>query len=43
MFLKKKKLSQVTVKQSIVFSMNDSFLNTPRPNQKIQIDFENDI
>ena len=42
-FLKKKKLPQVTVKQSTVFSLNDSFKNTPRPNWEIQIDWEDDV
>ena len=41
--LKKEKLYQVTVKQFTVFSMNDSFQNTPRPSWEIQMDWENDI
>ena len=40
-FLKKKNLSQVTVKQSI--AMNDSLLNKPKPNWEIQMDWENDV
>ena len=41
-FLKKKKLSQVTVKNPLLFSMNDRFKKTPRPNWEIQMDWEND-
>ena len=37
-FLKKKNLSEVTIKQSTVFFMSDSFENTPRPNWEIQMD-----
>ena len=35
LFLRKKKLSQVTVKQPTVFSMNDTFHYTPRPKWEI--------
>ena len=35
---KKEKSSEVTIKQSTVFFMNDSFENTPRPNWEIQMD-----
>ena len=31
------------VKQSTVFSINDNFKNTPRPNWEIQMDWENDV
>ena len=36
-FVKKKNLSEVTIKQSVFF-MSDSFENTPRPNWEIQMD-----
>ena len=39
----KEKLSQVTVKQSSFFSLNDRFKNIPRPNWEIQMDWENDV
>ena len=35
--------SQVTVKQSMFFSMNDNLNNAPRPNWEIQMDWENDV
>ena len=39
-FLKMKKLCQINVKQSTVFSLNDSFKNTQH---KWEMDWENDI
>ena len=42
-FLKKKKLSQVTIKKSVFFSMSDMFKNTHQPHWEIQMDWESDV